>query len=642
VRLTLAPASPPAKSKRDGAEERKRSGFDGYDFKAQEEMHKVLDENSDLKRELDQRRAEVQRLQEALVTLQDELKAHEAVNDTPQAAVRDLARKNRDLNLSLERERTRVARLLNEVEHLRTELAAQQQVAKHQARAKHGASAGAAVATASPPSGEAAEKEAGNAEAERWKDLYHKANQKLVEARSEAQKLRQETLLMQRALQKEIGEEVPLERVLDATGNWRGRAQEIALLRAKLRDLSKRLDAANAASGSQSISASSPRAGSAGIGLGNGSLTRDFQERHEAELAKMRAARQEEIARLEIDKTTAEQQLATIQEKYKALRTRHRIVEEGARDLRQKLQVLLDKSANDDKLVDSLRAELEAERRKVKANGSAPVSRAGAVSAASGRGAAASNAAEVPGAVGTSEEANALRMQVQSQHKIIAALRERLEQAESAQMQAFKALSSEWDRREKDSKIQLLHSESEKRREVAELLSARLSTAEQQLIKLAAELEEARSARDALEEQVQHARGAAQGAAPSLGKKRSSDGRASATSRASAQGAASKPADNGAEAAAVAAARRERDAVLAQYQAALTGKQQEVELLQTMIAQQRALHQKAVNTLRQQFFQIQAQLEEQTKAAADAHKAALTAAAVPPARWKSDSGSAPK
>lgn len=40
-----------------------------------------------------------------------------------------------------------------------------------------------------------------------------------------------------RALAKEVGEDIPISRVVDGGGDWRGRAQQITLLKAKITDL---------------------------------------------------------------------------------------------------------------------------------------------------------------------------------------------------------------------------------------------------------------------------------------------------------------------------------------------------------------------------------------------------------------------
>ena len=42
---------------------------------------------------------------------------------------------------------------------------------------------------------------------------------------------------LSRALTKELGEEAPLSKALDGSGDWRGRAQQISLLKAKISDL---------------------------------------------------------------------------------------------------------------------------------------------------------------------------------------------------------------------------------------------------------------------------------------------------------------------------------------------------------------------------------------------------------------------
>ena len=50
--------------------------------------------------------------------------------------------------------------------------------------------------------------------------------------------LRSERDRCARALAREVGDEVPLERVLDEGSDWKGRAQQISLLRDKLREAS--------------------------------------------------------------------------------------------------------------------------------------------------------------------------------------------------------------------------------------------------------------------------------------------------------------------------------------------------------------------------------------------------------------------
>ena len=42
---------------------------------------------------------------------------------------------------------------------------------------------------------------------------------------------------MTRALVKEVGDETPLSKLVEASSDWRGRAQQISLLKAKVNDL---------------------------------------------------------------------------------------------------------------------------------------------------------------------------------------------------------------------------------------------------------------------------------------------------------------------------------------------------------------------------------------------------------------------
>lgn len=64
-----------------------------------------------------------------------------------------------------------------------------------------------------------------------WKEKAGQANQRLAEAQAMILATRGECARLQRALQREVGEDVPLARVLEEGGDWKGRAQQISLLK---------------------------------------------------------------------------------------------------------------------------------------------------------------------------------------------------------------------------------------------------------------------------------------------------------------------------------------------------------------------------------------------------------------------------
>ncbi len=62
-------------------------------------------------------------------------------------------------------------------------------------------------------------------------------SQDMVTAQMQANLFKTEKDKLTRALVREIGEETPLSKVVDGGGDWKGRAQQITLLKAKISDL---------------------------------------------------------------------------------------------------------------------------------------------------------------------------------------------------------------------------------------------------------------------------------------------------------------------------------------------------------------------------------------------------------------------
>ena len=72
------------------------------------------------------------------------------------------------------------------------------------------------------------------------KDLKDKLNQtthKMMEYRSQTEILKQDLKKTQKALEKEVGENVDIKSILSGQGNWKGRSQQIRILQNKLNEL---------------------------------------------------------------------------------------------------------------------------------------------------------------------------------------------------------------------------------------------------------------------------------------------------------------------------------------------------------------------------------------------------------------------
>jgi hypothetical protein len=77
-------------------------------------------------------------------------------------------------------------------------------------------------------------------------------------ARSEVHQLRKDLQLAVKALQMELGEDMPVSRVLSGQSEWRGRAEQISLLRAKVAELQKQVKPSSRSSEANRPTVSSP------------------------------------------------------------------------------------------------------------------------------------------------------------------------------------------------------------------------------------------------------------------------------------------------------------------------------------------------------------------------------------------------
>ncbi|KAJ7548427.1 hypothetical protein O6H91_07G011700 [Diphasiastrum complanatum] len=70
-----------------------------------------------------------------------------------------------------------------------------------------------------------------------WKEKFNQVNAKLLEIQGAKSMLSAEVGRLQHALQCEVGEHIPLSKVLEDGGGWKGRGQQICLLKDKITEL---------------------------------------------------------------------------------------------------------------------------------------------------------------------------------------------------------------------------------------------------------------------------------------------------------------------------------------------------------------------------------------------------------------------
>ena len=302
-----------------GGDEEAPPAFQG-DFDWGQFNAEMQQRNSALVAELDEKTQEIERLEELLLAVEpipgleperllDLMQEGELVDKDPRdMKIVELAKKARALNVSLQKERQKVGRLKAAL--------AEAQGPSGSAGAGAGSPKGKAKAASDGAEAAGGEEELiANMEVKirNLKDKLKAARSRAENARMRYEKTEAELKIAHRALQREVGDAVPLERVLsEAAGRgdggaspgagkksgWRGRAQKIVMLKARVTELEERLRQAEGEGRAPSpITVASSAAGSPSKRGKKG----DVDSKARADLANMAQARAAAIERLEVE-----------------------------------------------------------------------------------------------------------------------------------------------------------------------------------------------------------------------------------------------------------------------------------------------------------------------------------------------------
>ncbi|KAJ3130456.1 Coiled-coil domain-containing protein 13 [Nowakowskiella sp. JEL0407] len=133
-----------------------------------------------------------------------------------------LAKKIRRLNITLEKEKTLNSTYCNKIKELENEKNTKDEKTDQ-------------ISLPEIP------KERNKSESKSLKDRISHLTRKLEEERSQSQVLKNELRSFHKALQNEVGEDIPVETILTQNSNWKGRAQTIILLKEKVNRLKEQL-----------------------------------------------------------------------------------------------------------------------------------------------------------------------------------------------------------------------------------------------------------------------------------------------------------------------------------------------------------------------------------------------------------------
>ncbi|KAF8071151.1 fabZ [Scenedesmus sp. PABB004] len=278
--------------------------------------------------QLAQREAEVVALRE-IADAAGELQSA----DVQAAKVIELSKKNRALNLSLEKERHKVAKL---------------QQALSEAAAATGAKEGGARREAGEgDGGEARELAAARQQLQQMTNKQGQMEAKVFLLEGEVRKLT-------RALSREVGDDVPLAKVVDEGSDWKGRRETIV----HLRDTVRQLRDALAAAGGAPTTGAGPGGGGGGGGVA-GSLAK-HESAHRSVIGRLNKERGAEMERMAAELEAAQRAAEALRLQATGASSRRKVLEAEVCVLKEKLAVVLGKTQNDDRLIAALRAELTA------------------------------------------------------------------------------------------------------------------------------------------------------------------------------------------------------------------------------------------------------------------------------------------
>ena len=370
--------------------------------------------------------------------------------DAREAKMKELARRCKAATMALGRERAKTAQLTTELAQLKRDASG-----GGGSGGSHGG-AGAGAGTAGGPAArlESAAARVGEArdgvdaaardrELKESKERLAAANARLHEAKMSAQALKAELGKHQRALAREVGEDVPLAKLLDETSGAKGRAQQISLLKEQVRTLTRKLQSNEGGEGT-------PAPGSPDAAEG----------RHRGALHAIEQERRRELERLLVREQELSAEVVEARKKLEAMGARIRNLETDVRSKKEKLKLLLDKSDADDNLVAALRAELDKQRTR------------------SGGGAAAGDGPINQRRMGElASKAAQQQAQIDRQEQIILALRDQLQRQQADAAAAGSGPGSNRSGRPPQDLI-AMQAENAKLRELVALLQEKLAEAE--------------------------------------------------------------------------------------------------------------------------------------------------------------------
>lgn len=249
------------------------------------------------------------------------------------------ATQNRALNLALEKEKQKVAAL--QAEKAKGPSTPSGVASPHASPALDSSTIEGLARSMVSQAAEAAE--AASKEAQAWKEKAQAQTNRVSQAEQRAFSLEIEIKKLQRALTREVGEEIPLSKVLEEGSDWKGRRETIIALRDQVKQLRE----------------------------SQGLTTKNKQEvASEKAISSISSKKAQEMEKLTQELSSTRTELELTKAKLDGAVSRRKVLENDLTALKEKVGIVLEKTTTDDKLIAALKAEVETLRRSGGTSGS--------------------------------------------------------------------------------------------------------------------------------------------------------------------------------------------------------------------------------------------------------------------------------
>lgn len=178
-------------------------------------------------------------------------------------------------------------------------------------------------------------------------DKLRQMESKMVDFRNSNSSLKQELRIAHKALAQEIGENVNIQSVLNATSNWRGRSQQIIQLQQKNEELKQEILKLQSIGETEDLESEM-------LGI---SKKKSALDKQKEQLKKIEKEKKDLQAKLVADKEALEEENFALKHKLDVSKTRNQVLSNEIKTLKKELPQLLQKNEHDNELIEALMKE---------------------------------------------------------------------------------------------------------------------------------------------------------------------------------------------------------------------------------------------------------------------------------------------